>query len=162
MPPPAFRLLLNRRQIHAVFATLALAWSCPSTAADSSTLAAEATKVTTQFLDLVDAGKGEEAVSRYVNTALGVGLHGSTAEERHQQILKYLVSRLGVGTISNRRVIDVKATADGVRLLVRYAAPDNPRQGTNNRRLARHNEYVDVAANPDGTLRVTGFGFADF
>lgn len=153
--------LLSRRQMNGLLAGAAICCSSTASSADNATLAAEASKLTALFLDLVDAGKGEEAVSRYVDTSFASGSPASTPEQRHLQIQKYIVDRVGVGALSNRRIIDVKVAGPGARLWVRYAAPENPRQGTNNRRLARHNEYLDVAAQPDGTLKITGFGFAD-
>jgi len=161
MPLSILRTPLRRRRLNSLLVCAAVGWTSSAKSTEISNLSAEATRVATLFLDLVDAGKSEEATSRYVNTAIGAGSPGGTPEERHSRIQAYIVARLGVGAISNRRIVDVKPVGIGARVLVRYSAPENPREGTNNRRLARHNEYVDIAAQQDGTARVIGFGFAD-
>jgi hypothetical protein len=150
--------LIERRQFSWLLASLSLlmgggAWSKVPAASDAA-----ASQLAYEFLDLVDAGKGEEAISRFVAANDSTA---SSSSSPSQSVRNYLAARLGIGSLSNRRLIEVKRHESAIRVLVRYNAPESPRQGTNNRKLARHNEFIDLIEAPTEQLKISGFGFAD-
>jgi hypothetical protein len=151
MLPPARLVIVNRRVVNSALALVFVGSYSTAKAQAGDVTEAATTEIAVAFLDLVDAGKGEEAIARYA----------STSAANVQRLRAYLIARQGVGSLSNRRVVEAKRTELGIKLMIRYSAPESPRQGTNNRKLARHNEYLDLSKQKDGSLQVSDFGFAD-